>query len=240
MLKAAFFDAAGTLFEAREPVGHTYARIAREHGLDASDAAVIAGFRRAFSHAPVIAFGRGHSAAELRTLERAWWRDVVGETFAGLGTFPDLDGCFEDLFAYFADPAHWQLEPGAAATLESLKQAGIELGIISNFDFRLYRILEGLGLGAYFDSVTISSEAGYAKPRREIFDAALERHRTCAADAMHVGDSVHHDFEPAREFGFFAVLLDPSQLQARFPGPREAVINSLACLNTVTQRLRVA
>ncbi len=37
MLKAVFFDAAGTLFEAREPVGHTYARIARKHGLNADD-----------------------------------------------------------------------------------------------------------------------------------------------------------------------------------------------------------
>ncbi len=31
MLKAVFFDAAGTLFDAREPVGHTYTRIARKH-----------------------------------------------------------------------------------------------------------------------------------------------------------------------------------------------------------------
>ncbi len=240
MLKAVFFDAAGTLFEAREPVGRTYARIAREYGLDAPEAAVVAGFRRAFAAAPVIAFGRGHSPAELRALERQWWRAVVAETFAGLGAFPEFDGCFDAMFKYFADPAHWQTDPRAAETLAGLKRSGLALGMISNFDFRLYRLLEGLGLGAYFDSITISSEAGYAKPRREIFDAALARHAIGAAEAMHVGDSMHHDFEPAREFGFFAVLLDPELPSPEVSGSREARINSLANLGMVTQRLKIA
>jgi putative hydrolase of the HAD superfamily len=240
MLKAVFFDAAGTLFEAREPVAHTYVRIAREYGIDVPEAAVMAGFRRAFGAAPVIAFGSGRSAAELRALERDWWRDLVRETFAGLGEFPNFEGYFEALFAYFASPDHWRVETGAIATLSDLKRHGFQLGIISNFDYRLYRILDGLGLGAYFDSITISTEVGHAKPRREIFAAALDRHRIAAGDAMHVGDSVHHDFEPARELGFYAVLLDPNESQPRFPGPREAVINSLACLNSVTQRWQFA
>lgn len=239
MLKAVFFDAAGTLFEAREPVGRTYARIAREYGLDAPEAAVIEGFRRAFAAAPVIAFGRGHRAGELRALERGWWRAVVADSFAGLGAF-DLDGCFEALFAYFADPAHWEADPAAAATLAGLKQAGFELGVISNFDFRLYGLLDGLGLSGYFDSITISSEAGYAKPRREIFDAALERLRASAAEAMHVGDSLHHDFEPARALGFFAVLLDPKQSAPELCEARAGRINALANLSMVTQRLKIA
>lgn len=239
MLKAIFFDAAGTLFEAREPVGRTYARVAREHGLEAPEAAVIEGFRRAFAAAPVIAFGRGHRADELRTLERGWWRAVVAESFAGLGGF-DLDGCFEALFAYFADPAHWEADPAAVSTLGALKRAGFELGVISNFDFRLYGLLEGLGLATYFDSITISSEAGYAKPRREIFDAALARHRIAAAEAMHVGDSTHHDFEPARELGFFAVLLDPKLPAELLCERRAARIHALANLGMVTQRLKIA
>jgi putative hydrolase of the HAD superfamily len=239
MLKAVFFDAAGTLFEAREPIGRTYAQVARTHGIDAPEAAVVAGFKRAFAAAPVIAFGRGHSAAELRALERRWWRAVVEKTFAGLGAFRDFDGCFDALFNYFADPAHWQADPQAVATLARLKQSGIMLGVISNFDFRLYRILEGLGLDAYFDSITISSEAGYAKPRREIFDAALARHGIGAGDAMHVGDSVHHDFEPARALGFFAVLLDPELPSPEVLNGREAMINSLANLSMVTQRLKI-
>ncbi|HUY29050.1 MAG TPA: HAD-IA family hydrolase [Candidatus Binataceae bacterium] len=240
MLKAVFFDAAGTLFEAREPVGRSYARIARAHGLDAPEAAVIAGFRRAFAAAPVIAFGPGHPADELRRLERGWWRAVVEDSFAGLGEFADFGRFFDALFAYFAAPANWQADPDAIATLTGLRQSGLKLGVISNFDYRLYRLLEGLGFSGLFESVTISSEAGYAKPRREIFDAALASHGIAAADAMHVGDSLHHDFEPARALGWFAVLIDPALPSSVLGSAREARINSLAYLNTVTQRLKVA
>ncbi|HVA81597.1 MAG TPA: HAD-IA family hydrolase, partial [Candidatus Binataceae bacterium] len=230
MLKAVFFDAAGTLFEAREPIGRSYARIAREHGLDTPEAAVIAGFRRAFAAAPVIAFGPGHPADKLRALERGWWRAVVEQSFAGLGEFPDFDRFFDALFAYFADPGNWQADPDAIAMLGMLKQAGLKLGVISNFDYRLYRLLAGLGFGGLFDSITISSEAGYAKPRREIFAAALARHGIAAAAAMHVGDSLHHDFEPARALGFSAVLIDPVMPSPELEDPRAAKINSLAYL----------
>ena len=63
--------------------------------------------------------------------------------------------------------------------------------MISNFDYRVYGILEGLGLTGYFDSMTISSEAGWAKPAPEIFKAALVRHGLAPDEALHVGDYTH-------------------------------------------------
>ena len=162
MLKAIFFDAAGTLFETREPVGLSYARIAQRYGVEATAAQVNAAFRRAFRAAGGLAFGCGHSRAELRALEREWWRRLVAETFAGVGTFSDFDGYFSELFAYFADPAHWRASSDAASTLASLKQQGLSVGIISNFDYRLYAILDGLGLTRYFDSKEICERAARA------------------------------------------------------------------------------
>src|SRR6516225_4322663 len=141
ILRAVFFDAAGTLFNARQPVGGTYARLAREFGLEVSDAAVTAGFRRAFGNSPELAFGRGHSEAQLRNLERAWWKTVVARTFEGLGDFARFDDFFEALFAFFADPKHWRVDHEAKAALHRLKERGLQLGVISNFDFRLYLIL---------------------------------------------------------------------------------------------------
>jgi putative hydrolase of the HAD superfamily len=240
MLKVVFFDAAGTLFDARQPVGHTYAAIARRHGVDASDEAVSARFHRAFSQSGGLAFGPGHPADALRAMERRWWRALVERSFEGLGRFDDFEAFFEELFAYFADPAHWQVAPEAEAALARLIQRGLRLGVISNFDFRLYRILDGLGLRKYFHSVTISSEAGYAKPRREIFDLALSLHRMNPAEAMHVGDSPHMDFEAAAAAGIAAVLLD-GRMGARMElSERGARIGSLASLDEVTQRLHFA
>ena len=240
VLRAVFFDAAGTLFDTRRPVGQSYARLAREFGLEVSDAAVTNGFRRAFGNSPELAFGKGRSPTELRNLERAWWKAVVARTFEGLGVFPRFDDFFEALFAFFANPTNWQLKPEATAALRRLKERGLGLGVISNFDSRLYRILETLELNPLFDSITISSEAGFAKPRREVFEVALARHRVRPAEALHVGDSVRLDFDAAAAVGMSAVLVDPG-----LDGPvciedRKARIRSLAYLKEVTQVLHSA
>jgi putative hydrolase of the HAD superfamily len=208
MLKAVFFDAAGTLFDAREPVGHTYARIARMHGVESDDAAVTAGFRRAFASTPGLAFGPGRHADEIRRLEREWWYGLVRRSFEGLGAFDSFDAFFEELFAYFADAANWRPLEGAHSALQHLKEAGLRLGIISNFDFRLYRILAGLELRPFFETITISSEAGYAKPAREIFATALGSLGVNADEAAHVGDSEHLDVRGAQDAGLRAILID--------------------------------
>src|SRR5438477_387604 len=142
MQRAVFFDAAGTLFDARDPVAGTYARIARDFGLNASDDALSAGFRRAFGNAPELAFGNGRPAAELRQREREWWRTVVARSFEGLGIFRDFDAFFDALFVYFGDSAHWRVDPQALPAMRRLKDRGLKLGVISNFDYRLYQILE--------------------------------------------------------------------------------------------------
>jgi putative hydrolase of the HAD superfamily len=237
ILRVVFFDAAGTLFNARQPVGATYARLAREFGLDVSGAAVTAGFHRAFGNSPELAFGKGHSEAQLRRLERAWWKAVVARTFEGLGEFPRFDDFFEALFAFFADPRHWEIDPEASATLRRLKQQGLQLGVISNFDFRLYQILEALELRPHFDSITISSQAGFAKPRQEVFEVALAKHGLRPAQALHVGDSLRLDFEAAAAVGMSAALLEPGLGGPVSIEDRKARIRSLAYLKEVTQVL---
>ncbi len=207
-MKAVFFDAAGTLFDAREPVGYTYARLARKHGLAADNAAVSAGFRRTFASTPGLAFGPGRHPDEIRRLEREWWYGLVRRSFEGLGEFDSFDAFFDELFAYFGDPTSWAPLPQAHSVLQSLKAANLRLGIISNFDHRLYRILEGLELRPFFDTVTISSEAGYAKPAPQIFASALSALGVPAAEAVHIGDSEHMDVHGAQAAGLRAILID--------------------------------
>lgn len=209
MLRVVFFDAAGTLFHTREPAGLSYAKMARRFGLQADDGQVADSFRRAFAAAPGLAFGPGHEPEELRRLEREWWRRLVRATFAGIGEFADFGAYFDALFAFFADPANWICDPEAPVLLTALDESGLELGVISNFDYRIYAILDGLGLDRHFDSITISSEAGYAKPAPEIFRMALERHSLPAQQALHVGDSEALDVAGARAAGIAAVLIDP-------------------------------
>jgi putative hydrolase of the HAD superfamily len=227
MLKAVFFDAAGTIFHTREPAGMSYARIARRFGLEADADAVVAAFRRAFHAAPGLAFGPGRPGAELRRMEREWWRALVLRTFDGVGRFADFEAYFDALFTFFADPANWTADPDAPALLETLKARGMLLGVISNFDYRIYRVIEALGLAQYFDSITISSEAGWAKPAPEIFRAALGRHSLSPAEAVHVGDSETHDLRGACGVGMGAILVDPQSAEALAVAGRCARVRAL-------------
>ena len=207
-IKAVFFDAAGTLFETREPVGESYARFARANGVETSAWDVDAAFRRTFRDTPPLAFGLAHKPEELRHLERDWWREVVKRTFSGLGEFSDFEAFFDSLFAFFADPARWVADPEGPPTLRILRERGLMLGIISNFDYRLYGILDGIALRHWFDSITISSEVGYAKPSERMFEMALARHQLAPGEAIHVGDSEHLDVAGATAAGVGAVLID--------------------------------
>jgi len=238
MLKAVFFDAAGTLFDAREPVGHTYARIARKHGVACDDAGVTAGFRRAFAATPGLAFGPGRDADEIRRLEREWWYGLVRRSFEGLGEFDDFDAFFNELFTYFADASHWKPLQGAHSVLQELRDAGLRLGVISNFDQRLYRVLEGLKLLPFFETITISSEAGYAKPAPEIFATALTSLGVNAEEAAHVGDSEHLDVHGAQEAGLRAILINEAVAGARAGAGGVPRIASLAEMIEVVRLLR--
>lgn len=237
MLKAVFFDAAGTIFHTREPAGLSYAKIARRFGLNADQDAVVAAFRCAFHAAPGLAFGPGRAAAELRRMEREWWRALVLQTFDGVGRFTDFEAYFDELFAFFADPANWVSDPDAPRLLESLKSRGVVLGVISNFDYRLYGVIEALGLARYFDSITISSEAGWAKPAPEIFRAALARHSLSSGEAVHVGDSETHDLRGACAAGLGAVLIDPESAEVLVIDGRCARVRSLADAAPAVERV---
>ena len=204
-----FFDAVGTLFGVRGSVGEIYRDIAADFGVTDPDVAdaLNRAFGEAFRAAPRAAFP-GIAAAEIPTRERAWWREVVAETFVGAGVrVTDFEAFFAAAFAHFATAAPWELYPEAIAALTQLQAAGIELGIISNFDSRLPRVLTALGIAPFFRSVTVSTLTGAAKPDEKIFQTALCEHAASPEKAWHIGDSRKEDWEGARAARLQAIWL---------------------------------
>ena len=206
-LRVIFFDAAGTLMKTVRPVGESYAFVARQHGMDAPAEQIAARFHGCFSSAPPLAFTDARRE-ELPGRERAWWKELVRRVFEPYGEFACFDDYFAELFDYFSRPDSWRLYPEILETLAALKKRGLTLAVISNFDSRLFHILEGLGVAASFDSIVISSHAGYAKPAPQIFHRALASHGVKAEEALHVGDSLDKDAAGASGAGLFGVLLD--------------------------------
>ncbi|MGC3988525.1 MAG: HAD-IA family hydrolase, partial [Chthoniobacteraceae bacterium] len=118
----------------------------------------------------------------------------------------DREVYFERVYEEFADPAIWAVYPDTVPALAALAGSH-RLGVISNFDGRLHRILEGLELTKYFEHVIISSEVGVDKPQPRIFQIALERFGVVAEQALHVGDSPVHDWEGAAAVGMHVFRL---------------------------------
>ena len=218
---AVLLDAAGTLIDVAEPLGETYSRLAREFGGDFDPGVLTAGFRAAFRDMPPMAFP-GRHGADLDRAERGWWRIVVGRVFGAAGGVPDLDACFDRLYAHYASARAWRAFPEAPEVLAALRERGAALAVVSNFDSRLPPLLEAMGLAAYFDAVVCSGQAGAAKPDRAIFDHALAALGVEAPEALHVGDSREADYDGARAAGIDALLLD-----RRAPASRAGVITDL-------------
>jgi putative hydrolase of the HAD superfamily len=209
-IKAVYFDAAGTLIKPARRIGESYSMIAAKYGKAVSPSELFDRFRICFEGAPRLAFPNA-APAEIDRLEQDWWKDLVKRVFEPWGYFENFDKYFNELFAYFADPGAWGLYPEVLDTLAALRQRGVTLAVISNFDSRLVRILDGLGAGSWFADIFVSSRIGYAKPDRQIFDGALGRHGLAPGNAIHVGDSETNDLLGAQNAGLKALLIDRSR-----------------------------
>ena len=232
--KVIFFDAVGTLFGVKGSVGEVYAAIALNYGVEVAAAEIDRAFRQSFATAEPLAFG--NSAQQSRHLsgrepstqstsktsgslrnhqkitqqEFNWWKKVAIATFKEakvLDNFTDFDSFFQELYVYFATDKPWFIYPEVINVLENWQQKQIPLGIISNFDTRIYKLLKLLNLENYFRSITISSEVGAAKPEQKIFTTALAKHSCQPEQAWYIGDSFIEDYQGAKQIGMQAFWL---------------------------------
>jgi putative hydrolase of the HAD superfamily len=218
-MRAVLFDAAGTLIRLREPVGETYARLARPFGVSLPAGHVDDAFQRVFRQMPPMAFP-GESPARVAELERGWWREIVRRAFRaadGTAKFSDFEAYFDALWAQFADATSWQAMPGARDALEALRARGHRLAVVSNFDGRLPGLLAGLGLAPAFELVVLPRDAGAAKPDPRIFALALARLGVAARDAVYVGDDADDDVAGATAAGLQAIHVASLATLAELP-----------------------
>ena len=196
--RAVLFDAAETLFTTRGSVGEIYGSIAHQYGSEASAAAIQAAFVRQF---------RGAGPLSIQDQKR-WWKDVLYRVFSEVGMVNNFDRFFDQVYDRFRDSEGWVLFPETVEVLAELKRRKLKVGVISNFDDRAYSVMRSLNILHFFDAVTLSSETGYCKPNREIFDAAVQALAMPPSEILLVGDSLHDDVEAAIRAGLSAILID--------------------------------
>jgi putative hydrolase of the HAD superfamily len=123
------------------------------------------------------------------------------------GRGPRVVEAAREIYEQWASNHHFEMYDDAAPVLRALQERGLKVGIISNSHRSLDAFCEHFSLGSLIHATVSSSEHGYMKPHRSIFDTALERAGVPAQAALMVGDSLKHDVEGALAAGMKAVLL---------------------------------
>lgn len=208
--KVIFLDAVGTLFGVQGTVGEIYHAIASQMGVISSPELLDIAFYQCFKAASPLAFSEVDPMI-IPDLEYQWWKTIAYDTFTQVGVmeqFTDFEAFFTHLYAHFATANPWFLYDDVFPVLNDWQKKGIELGIISNFDSRIYEVLDLLGLSDFFSSITISSMTGAAKPNSKIFTTALEIYDCEPTQAWHIGDSFKEDYEGAKSVGIKAFLVN--------------------------------
>lgn len=200
---AVCFDAVGTLIHPEPSAGAVYAEVGRRYGSRLAADEIRRRFGQAFVAQERYDAAHGYRVDEAREVER--WRHIVA---AVLDDVADGEGCFQALYAHFAQPAAWRLEDGAAEVVHRLSDAGYVVGVASNFDHRLRDVLAGLPLPP-LGHLLISSEVGWKKPAAAFFARMTAVLSLAPQEILFVGDDAENDYAGATAAGLQAVLLAP-------------------------------
>ncbi len=223
-LEAIFFDVGSTLvFPNLEA---TLAPLL-ERGVRPEQAQLFAAERRAKREMDALMMQSGR-------VDQQYWETYYRCVLEDLGID---DGPLPALVSAARTSANWtRVLPGTRATIESLGQH-YKLGVISNSDGRVAKLLETCGLDDCFLKITDSGAVGHEKPDARIFQAALDSLDVAAEKSVYIGDIYSIDYVGARNAGLHAVLMDMCGAYANTASPR---VESLQALETTLQQLGLA
>lgn len=191
MVRAVFLDALGTLVELEPPWLSLRDRVPSEVSEDRLEGALRAEMAYYRDHAH-----EGRDEASLADL-RDRCAGIVSEK---LGIEVTADELVEAI--------HFDAFPDAVPALRELREGGLSLVAVSNWDCSLPAVLERCGLGELLDGAVSSAVAGARKPDPAIFEPALELARCTPEQAIHVGDTAEEDVVGARAAGIRPLLID--------------------------------
>ena len=197
MVRAVIFDFYGTLARFADTGAADYATVFAALG-HTPDPDLVEGYHSRYNgveHAE-------HSVSE-ETYE-AWVRSRLRELAVACGV-PDaaLEGLVDALRA--TDQGPLVAYPEAVATVSSLREAGLSVGVCSNWGWQLDPCLQEVGLLDLVDAGITSARAGARKPHPGIYASSLDALGVDAADAVFVGDSWEPDVRGPRRIGMTAV-----------------------------------
>jgi putative hydrolase of the HAD superfamily len=223
--RAVFFDVGETLLHADPSFVELFASILAREGHVRSSADVLAASAHVYG-------GFSEAARDNRLWttsaegSRRFWTSVYERMLADLSV-PDDDGLAAVLYREFTRLENYALFEDVRPALQTLRETGVQMGIVSNFEpwveewFGVHELLET------FPVRVISGIEGVEKPDERIFRLALDRAGTRADESAYVGDNPEFDVDPPAAIGMFPVLVDRRNRFPEHPGARVTDLRDL-------------
>ncbi len=160
-----------------------------------------------------------HSVSE--DAYEAWVRFRLGELARACGVDADEREAMVDALRSL-DQHPMVAYPEAAETLALLRDAGVTVGVCSNWGWELDAYLEQVGLLRLVDCSITSARAGSRKPHPGIYASAVEALGVRPEQVVFVGDSWEPDVRGPRRVGMTAVhVWRPVERVGQEPPPLE-------------------
>lgn len=229
MLRAVFFDVGNTLLYPHPSVSHVVREVLAREG-HVRDLSAIDGLM------PLV---DEYYEDRYRTDDTFWtseeetsavWVGMYSLLCRKLGIELDAEHIARLVYDEFGSASRWRLYADVEPAMGRLRARGLKVGLISNWDQRLSRIVEGLGIAGSLDTIVSSADVRLHKPDPRIFMLACERLGVAPSESAHVGDHHYADVLGASSVGMLPVLID------RHGGPHpgsEPFIRSLEDLDSV-------
>lgn len=108
---------------------------------------------------------------------------------------------------------NWVAFKDTIPTLKKLKEKGIGVGLISNWNLTAREVLKETNIYDYLDNIIISSEVNIEKPNEEIFKIAIKEANVAAEECIYIGDNYYDDVIGSRKVGMSSILINPYDKQ---------------------------
>lgn len=204
--KAVFFDVGNTLLRPYPSVGATISEILAQYEIfiNAEDLnAHLPLFDRFYSEV----YEKDSSFWSEEDRIRFMWLEGYDRVLRAVGVTENLEVLTNEIYRSFDSANRWKLFDGVEETFAELKRRGFLIGIISNWGEGLERLLAGLTLNRYIDTVVSSAAVGMHKPQEGIFEIALSRLGVAPEQAYHVGDHIVADVQGALRVGITPIFI---------------------------------
>jgi putative hydrolase of the HAD superfamily len=212
-IKAVFFDLDGTLRHNR-PVAHcVFFDIAVSLGAPNDAKNRIHAQRwthQYFANSPTL-----QEDVKLYPDEKDFWLNFTYRQLQAMNTDPELiEEIAPHVDRYMQEEykAESWIPPEGFTTLQSLKEAEYNVGIITNRTNPIQEEMQELKLSEYVDFYYTAGEVGFWKPDPGIFSRALKLSTSQPHESVYIGDNYFADVIGARQAGIHPILFDPDNI----------------------------